>query len=212
MYISNSDFSLELKIHGSNSLQEVSTHTTNWNAAVWIWNCFPYSHARFSLVFPSQRDTSPIPHWLSHRRLWLSHYFQSKNKSYQYGCQNISQIIHTILSPWTPPLCCRDLKYLLLFISSYHFPQFDQSWFFKNSKLCQFSASNLSMSFIVFMIFKNLNMINSFFPEFSLGTSSVPQCHNHTELHSWVSSSQPPCFPLLPTSLFIKLAWPFLWV
>ena len=27
MYISNSDFSLELKIHGSNSLQEVSTHT-----------------------------------------------------------------------------------------------------------------------------------------------------------------------------------------
>lgn len=67
MYFSNSDFSHELKIHGSNSLKEVSTHTTNWNAAVWILNCFIHSHTKSSVLFPSQKDTPLIPHWLSRR-------------------------------------------------------------------------------------------------------------------------------------------------
>ena len=135
MYFSNSDFSHELKIHGSNSLQEASTHTTNWNAAVWILNCFIYSHTRSSVLFPSQKDAPLIPHWLSHR-LDLGSLIAPNQKISPINV--VSKIYlksshHSSL--WTPPLCYRDLKYLLLFVSSYHFPQFDQSWVFKNSKL-----------------------------------------------------------------------------
>ena len=135
MYFSNSDFSHELKIHGSNSLKEASTHTTNWNAAVWILNCFIHSHTKSSVLFPSQKDTPLIPHWLS-RRLDLGSLIAPNPKISPIN------VVSKIYLKSSTSFVSMDTTTLLQGskISSFiykfiPFPQFDQSWFFKNSKL-----------------------------------------------------------------------------
>lgn len=54
------------------------------------------------------------------------------------------------------------------------------------------------------MRFENLNVLNRFFPEFSLDSSPVPQCHSHTEQQSWIFSSKhlvfSSCLPLCSSS------------